>query len=161
MPKGYSRSQIVLHWATAGVILWQFLGNGAISAAWRDLQQGQEVAFNPLIALHVLGGLAILALVVWRLVLRARRGAPAAPEAEPPLLRQAAAATHGALYLLLVGLVVSGGMAWFGGIAAAAGAHEVLKALLLALVALHVLASLWHQFWLRDGLMDRMRRPQD
>ncbi|MDR0807534.1 MAG: hypothetical protein LBE86_00095 [Gemmobacter sp.] len=33
--------------------------------------------------------------------------------------------------------------------------------LLMVLVGLHVLAALWHQFWLRDGLMERMRRPLD
>ena len=46
-------------------------------------------------------------------------------------------------------------------ITAAAELHEAMKAVLMALVALHVLAALWHQFWLKDGLMARMKRPLD
>ena len=51
--------------------------------------------------------------------------------------------------------------AWFGGIDPAAEVHEVLRIVLLALVGAHVLAALWHQFWLKDGLMLRMKQPAD
>jgi cytochrome b561 len=29
------------------------------------------------------------------------------------------------------------------------------------LIAGHVLAALWHHFWLKDGLLLRMKRPLD
>ena len=157
MAQGYRRSQIVLHWVTLGLVLWQFIGHDAISEAWRSLRQGTELAFNPLVAAHVLGGGAILALVLWRLLLRRRHGGPV--EANPRL-RLAAAVTHGGLYLLLIALTLSGAAAWFGGVEAAAEAHEVLKALLMALIGLHVAAALWHRFWLRDGVMARMLRAR-
>jgi len=44
---------------------------------------------------------------------------------------------------------------------AAAEAHEVMKALLMVLAGLHVVAALWHQFWLKDGLLLRMKQPLD
>ena len=59
------------------------------------------------------------------------------------------------------GLPITGGMAWFGGIEVMAEAHEVLTSLLLVLVGLHVVAALYHQFWLKDGLLMRMKRPLD
>ncbi len=38
--------------------------------------------------------------------------------------------------------------------------HNVMKILLLALVALHVVAAQYHQFVLRDGTLARMRSAQ-
>jgi cytochrome b561 len=35
----------------------------------------------------------------------------------------------------------------------------VFKVLLWALIALHVLAALYHHFFLKDGLLNRMRKP--
>jgi cytochrome b561 len=55
---------------------------------------------------------------------------------------------------------VSGSVAWFGGVEAAAQGHNILKIALLALIALHVAGALWHQFVLKDGLIARMRRAE-
>lgn len=158
-PAGYSRAQIALHWLVALLIVPQFVLHDAISAAWRAFRRGEEIAFDPLVAAHVFAGLAILLFVAWRLVLRARRGAPPPPEAEHPALKLVAKLTHGTLYLLLVLLPVSGGVAWFGGVEAAAEAHEVMKTALLALVVLHVLGALFHQFVLHSDVLARMKRP--
>lgn len=155
---GYSRAQIALHWIVALLIVPQFVLHDAMSEAWDRVEDGLEVTFDPLVAAHVFGGLAVLALVLWRLVLRARRAAPPPPEAEHPALKLVAKAVHGGLYLVALLLPVSGAAAWFGGIEAAAEGHEVLKALLLALVALHVAGALYHQFVLRTNIMDRMKR---
>lgn len=158
-PLGYSRMQIRLHWIIVLLVAAQYLLNAAISEAWTTFREGGEVAFHPLIALHVvLGGLVGL-LTLWRLVLRMFRGAPPPPDAEHPTLKSVAHATHWSFYALLVLMPVSGAMAWFGGLEAAALAHNVLKVALLALVALHVLAALYHQFILRTNLMARMKRP--
>lgn len=160
MPIGYSRSQIALHWIVALLILWQYVGNGGIGAAWRALRQTGEAVMTPAAASHILAGFAVLALVGWRIALRLKRGALSAPVSEPAMLRLAAAATHLALYALMIGLVVSGGMAWFGGVGPAMGAHKLMKTLLIALIGLHVVAALWHQFWLKDRLMLRMMRAE-
>lgn len=158
-PTGYSASQIWLHWIVALLIVLQFVLNEPISEAWRAMGRGEEVAFSPLIAAHVFGGLAVLALVLWRLVLRVTRGAPQPPAEESATLRLLSKATHGLLYLLLIGMPVSGALAWFGGVKAAAGGHEVLKSLMLVFVALHVVGTLYHQFVLKTNLLVRMKRP--
>lgn len=46
------------------------------------------------------------------------------------------------------------------GLEAAARGHNVMKFLLLALIALHVVGALYHQFVLHDGTLARMRRAQ-
>jgi cytochrome b561 len=160
-PKGYSRTQIFLHWGVAALIVAQFVLHEPIAEAWDAIEDGLSVSFNPLVAAHVFGGIAILLLAIWRLFLRAARGVPAAPDSEPPVLRKAAHVAHLALYGLMLAMPISGIVAWFGGVEAAAEVHEAMKPALLILVALHVVATLWHQFWLRDGLLARMKHPAD
>ena len=77
------------------------------------------------------------------------------------LLNGAARATHLGLYALMILMPISGALAWFGGLGAAAGAHNVLKVALLALVVLHVVGALYHRLWLKDAVMERMIRAQD
>jgi cytochrome b561 len=159
MPKGYSRTQIALHWGIFVLIALQYLLHDTIAEAWDKIEQGQEFVFHPLIAAHVFGGLLILALVVWRIVLRRRRGAPALPAEEPVAMQWVAKATHAGLYALMIAMPVSGGMAWFGGVEAASEAHEVMRVILLALVVLHVVGALYQQFVLKTDIMARMKRP--
>lgn len=158
-PAGYTRRQIALHWAVAILIAGQYLLEDGISAAWRAFRNGAPGAFDPLVLAHVAGGVLILILVAWRLALRLRHGAPPPPEDEHPALKAVAKLAHMALYVLLVGLPVTGLAAWFGGIAPAAEIHEILTNVLLVLVALHVLAALLHHFIQKTEVMRRMIRP--
>lgn len=152
----YSKTQIILHWAVALLIVAQFVLNDGIAAAWRAFRRGQEVTFDPLVAAHVFGGIAILALVVWRLGIRARQGAVAPVEGTSPLMAQVAHWGHIALYGVMVLAAVTGLTAWFGEILIAGELHEWLKPVILVLVGGHVAAAIYHQFYLKDGLMRRM-----
>ncbi|HRO14865.1 MAG TPA: cytochrome b/b6 domain-containing protein, partial [Paracoccus sp. (in: a-proteobacteria)] len=105
------------------------------------------------IPLHVWVGLAILALVAVRLVLR-RRAAPA--PVEPGLQGTLAVWVHRLLYLGVVVVAASGIAAFFGGLREAGEMHELLGNVLFALVGLHILAAIYHQLVLKDGLIRRM-----
>lgn len=155
----YTRSQILLHWIVVLLLIPQFLLHDGMSHAFRQLMEGAGAEYEPLVLQHIATGLAVLALVLWRLVLRARVGAPPSPAQEPALLKLAAHATHWALYALLMLLPLSGLAAWFGQLDTAAEAHEIMKNILLALAGLHIAAALFHQFILRTNLLARMRRP--
>ena len=124
--------------------------------------QGLVSALTPPVWLPiaVAGGVAILALVLWRVVLRRSRGVPPPPEGEGTLLGRAASLGHWALYALMVLMPVSGLVAWFGGVDTAGEAHEVMSNLMLFVLAVHVAAALWHQFWLKDHLLLRMMRAE-
>jgi cytochrome b561 len=158
-PTGYTRVQIALHWIAALLILQQYVFKDAMSAAWEAFGDGLETAFDPLVLAHVAGGALILVFALWRLSIRARRGAPVIV-GESGLQRALAKGTHVGLYALMILMPVSGSVAWFGGVDAAAQGHNILKVALLALIALHVAGALWHQFVLKDGLLMRMRRAQ-
>jgi len=155
----YTRSQILLHWIVVLLLIPQFLLHDGMSHAFHQLMDGAGADYAPLVLQHIVTGLAVLALVLWRLVLRARVGAPPLPAQEPALMKLAAHATHWALYALLVLLPLSGLAAWFGQLGTAAEAHEIMKNILLALAGLHIAAALFHQFVLRTNLLARMRRP--
>ena len=124
-------------------------------------------------------GLTVLALVLVRIGWRLYAGAPRPVPGTPRLQALLASATHGAIYLLILALPLSGWIydsanalrpfRWFGLVevpklvapdealaASAHGAHEWLFWLLMALVAGHAGAALYHHFIQRDATLARM-----
>jgi len=164
----YDRWTILYHWATALLIF----------ALWA---MGQTADFFPRGPLrqaywstHYLLGLALIAVFLarlsWRLTVGRRLADPGVG-----LVKLAAHAGHRLLYLLIAVVLALGlyaalvrGASLYGVIAfpeigptemrrTATHWHE-LAANLVVIVALgHAAAALWHQFWLRDGLLLRMR----
>jgi len=160
MPKGYSSTQIALHWVIALLIALQFLFNEPMVEAFDSALEGELQPFSWLVWGHIAGGMLILGLAIWRVILRRSRGAPPPPEGEGTLLGRAASLGHWALYALILVLPVGGLIAWFGGVELAGDAHGLLSNVLLFVVAVHVAAALWHQFWLKDHLLRRMMRAE-
>lgn len=160
-PTGYSRLQIRLHWIITVLIVLQFVLHESMIEAWEGFIKTGASEFSALVASHVFGGIVILLLVLWRLAVRFKRGAPLPPKAEHPLLKMVAHLSHWLLYALMVLMPLSGAFAWFGGIEQAATNHFYMKFALMGLVALHVVAALFHQFVLKTNLMQRMKTPQD
>lgn len=158
-PKGYSQTQIGLHWIVAALIVMQFVLHDPIVAAWEAIEKGEAPVIGPLVLAHVIGGSLILALAIWRLTLRMKRGVPALPEKEVPLLKGVAHLTHWTLYALMIVLPITGLAVWFGGNETADLVHTSLKLPLLGLVFLHFAAALFQQFILRTGLLTRMLQP--
>lgn len=158
---GYTRTQVVLHWAVVVLIAFQYLGSDGIEDAWRAFARDEYTSddFSGLALAHILSGATVLVLAVWRLVLRARVGAPPPHPAEPLLLQFAARAVHFAIYALIIILPLSGMAAWGGGIKAAIGVHLVAKTILLPLIGLHVAGALVHHFIWRTDVLRRMFVP--
>lgn len=157
---GYTRIQIILHWAIALLVVFQFVGSGTISSLIEQVGLTASSAETiPLLArTHVIAGLLTFALMLIRVFMRFTKGAPALPKEETAMMKMAAHATHGILYLALFLMPVSGAAAWFGQIELADTAHLTLKFVLLGFVALHITAALYHQFVLKNGLIKRMMK---
>jgi cytochrome b561 len=158
VPVSYTRGQIILHWLIAALVLFQIFFHDAIEELWRARMNG-SAPNEPTPTAHTIVGMLIFVLMIWRVVLRLRNGAPPPPADEHPVLRFVAAATHVVFYLLLLGMPVSGAVAWFGGLQLPAAAHSTAGKVLIALVILHVAAALAHRFWFKSGVMERMVRP--
>jgi cytochrome b561 len=159
-PKGYTHVQIALHWVVFLLVGAQFIFADSISNAFRTFMREGTFTPSALVFSHIAFGVLILLLVVWRMAIKAKRGAPPHPENEPALLKLAATLAHFSLYALLILLPISGGIAWFGAQGWAAQGHVVLKTLLMILVILHVVAAFYHHFYLKTDVLNRMRKPE-
>lgn len=159
--KGYSFTQIRLHWVIAVLILFQLIFGEDMGGAWDAFEEGGVPVMTNWVWAHILVGIAVLALVVWRVALRLSRGAPEAPHNDSALMIKAAEWGHLALYAVMVVVPVTGLVAWYGGVEVVAELHGWAKPIVIVLVAGHVAAALYHQFWLKDGLLLRMKRPLD
>jgi len=93
--EGWSPAQRRLHWAVAALVL-------------AALPLTQLLAKIIAYQVHKTIGLLVPPLVVWRLVLRARRRRPADDATLPAWQHRAAAAGHAALYALLIVVPVLG-----------------------------------------------------
>ena len=148
----YTLGQIVLHWAIAALVVWQLVFGEAMEALEHPARADATELF--LANSHIWVGIAILALVALRIVLRLVQGAPPLDESHR-LTALLAKAAHLAFYILLVAMPVTGLMAYYGGLPTG-DLHELGKPLFIVLIALHVAATLWHQFVRRDGTLRRM-----
>lgn len=170
----YPLSARILHWSVAAGVAIQ------IALGWASELVSDREASRWLIHLHYQLGMVLLALMVVRGGRRMLRGTPA-PEGDPRRWRsRLAASVHAAMYFLLFALPMSGYVIWvwmgapmevFGVVqvprvfsppaddetwrAVAWYVHYWAGWALLALVALHVAAALWHQLVRRDGLISR------
>ncbi len=154
-PSSYTLGQILLHWTIAALVIWQLVFGERIRAV--EHPEGASATDLLLGNSHIVVGIAILVLVALRIVLRLVNGAP--PLDEPNRLAAfLAKATHLAFYVLLVAMPVTGLMDFYLGLPTGE-IHELGKPLFIVLIALHVLATLWHQFVRHDGTLRRMTVP--
>jgi cytochrome b561 len=126
-----------------------------------------------MLQIHAYTGGLIAILLVVRLILRFTTKQPAPADAGNAFLNFAAKAVHFLLYLLLIGMAVSGlGLFQLANLPAVfSGAapyprdffqypprlgHGLVSTVLLLLILLHIGAALYHQFIRRDNLLARM-----
>lgn len=160
-----------LHWALAALII-AALGAGYFLVAATPNADPQKVG---LLRVHMIVGVLILALMVVRFVVRMLTARPPEATTGYPLLDRVAPVLHYGFYLIVLLMVASGlatavisgiNLIVFGGsttplppslsIYPPRVAHGYLAALLAALIVLHALAALYHQFVVKDGLLRRM-----
>lgn len=157
---GYSRLQIALHWGVALGVLFNYFVSEGMEDAFDAAVEGEAMAEPAGFGIpggHVWVGVAVLAMVVIRLLVRLSQGAP---DAEPGFAGLLANWGHRALYLLMLAVPALGAISWFGGIDATADPHTLLANLLMVLAGAHALVALFHQYVLKDGLLARMLRAR-
>ena|SRR6056297_889539 len=174
-PTAYGSVAQALHWLVAAGIGAQFVW------AWRIDEADSIRAQFTLVNQHKSIGMTVLALVIIRLLWRAFNRPPPFPPGMSAWEKFAATAAHWSLYALILAMPVSGwiytsaagfGPAFFGLVDIPAlvdqserleklfgEVHEWLAICIAALVSIHVLAALRHQFVLKDGLLRRMLPP--
>jgi cytochrome b561 len=108
---------------------------------------------------HVYIGFAVLALAIWRLAIRLKRGVPGTPARENPTQIGVAAATHGLLYLFILGMPVTGALAWYLDLSFMGEVHELAKPVIIAAVAPHSFGALWQHCYAKSDVLIRIMKP--
>jgi cytochrome b561 len=160
--RGYTLSQILLHWVIAVLVIFQIIFGEEIVPAYRAIRRGTEASEADLLNadIHIYVGFAILALAILRLALRLWHGAPAAPLNESAAQKWIAAATHFILYAVIFAMPITGALAWYLGIGTMGEVHELAKPVIIIAVVLHALGALWQHFIAKTDVLMRMLRPE-
>ncbi|MEE9322484.1 MAG: cytochrome b/b6 domain-containing protein [Granulosicoccus sp.] len=159
---GYSKVQIVLHWAITLLVIQQVVLHEGIVEFSEALRTGGTTTAVQLLMtrMHVLLGLLVFILAITRVWARIKYKAPPPAENEKPVLIMLSRLTHLALYVVVLLMPISGSLAWFGELEIAAKGHGIAKFVLVAFVLLHVVGALYHHFVLKDNIMKRMLRAE-
>ena len=170
MVSRYHPALVVLHWVMALLII-AALALGALVMV--KIPNTDPMKFEALRS-HMSGGMAILVLMAIRLVIRSRSAHPAPVSAGHPLLDRLAWASHRLFYGTVAAMAISGiimalqtglfDSVFFGQGNLPAdfwaypirNVHYVVSRILMTLIAVHIVAALYHAFVLRDGLLKRM-----
>jgi cytochrome b561 len=163
----YDRRTIVLHWTVAGVIAFMW-----VMARLNMLLPKGPVRLS-IWSIHVLVGFVLAALVVARIGWRLTRGRRLPPAEHGPR-HIIAMAVQGALYLLMLAVVVLGIANVFGhGFPLfnvwkfprfwekpfqhqIAEWHNLIANIIAAVAAVHAVAALYHRYVLKDAVLRRM-----
>lgn len=153
----YTQTQVLLHWLIAFLVAFQLLFAEYIEDLGEALGNAVEPALTTLLMgqAHIWVGVALLVLMVVRVAVRIKHGAP--PEEHGAGLQvMAAKAAHVLFYAILFALPTTGIAAWFFGNEVAGNLHGLLETAMIGLIAVHVLAVVWHQFIKKDHILKRM-----
>ena len=170
--ESYDRTAKAVHWTTLLLIA------GVYMAVWASHVVGTKEQSALLVQLHRSMGLTILALTLFRLAWRWNARIPPLPAELPPFQKFAARVTEYIFYALLLlqpalGLLNTNARGrrvdfyFLGELPPVIGpdkvlakqamaAHEFVAYLLVALVALHAAAALFHHFVRRDNVLKAM-----
>jgi len=173
----YTLTAQALHWITAALMFV------VLPVAWVMVNVPKSAEFRDLLfTLHKSVGLTIVLLVAVRIAWRAQHPVPPLEVGLARWEKVAASGSHLVLYVVLVGMPISGylldaaggySISYFGlfsvpllpkspALASAATWVHVAVGqwLVYTLIFLHIAASIWHISVRRDGVLDRMLPPQ-
>ena len=175
MAESYNSVSKWFHWVTVGLIAVAL----PVGFVIKHIKDSDKMPFD---AVHESAGLTICLVAIARLVWRRTHPPPPLPDTIPPAMRRAAAVNHWLLYAAMIvqpilgfiatnawGFPLRGQTAYLGFIdlpkvmeknvplaEAVQAAHNTLGWAIVALLALHIGAAVFHQAIRRDGTLLRM-----
>lgn len=176
MPRTYTSTAKWFHWLIVLLVGLELLIGVTMPGVRRNTTPGT------LVNLHFSFGLTIIAVMVLRVLWRLTHPVPSLPRETTRREAMAAHLMHVSLYVLLF-LIPFAGWLWANGVGwqvtafwvlpmptlvpkgwaytwLASDAHVYLAVLICGLIALHILASLWHWYFKKDDVLERML-PED
>ncbi|MGH1349347.1 MAG: methyl-accepting chemotaxis protein [Methyloligellaceae bacterium] len=176
-PAIYSRKMIILHWGIATLAILHM-----VNAATIHLLQNQDLALLTM-DLHRSFGLLLLLLTFVRIGIRFTDKTPPILESIPFLQRKVAQLTHVLLYLILIIAPLVGwaytnsvgtqvNFFWLVSLPALVKpdlqtavvllqAHKILAYAFIGLAMLHIFASLYNEYFLKNNIFRKILLPRD
>jgi len=169
----YRVAQKVVHWLMALLIMFDLYVAQKFGGVLTDADRFESRSD------HASVGTIVMVLFVIRIYLRWKHGAPSLPATMPNWQKLAAHIAHWGLYILIASLIIFGILsavnansvvAPFGQFALSDGTgveanflffrniHEFITDIIIALIAIHIVAALYHLIISRDGTTGRMLR---
>ena len=166
----YNFPQTVLHWVSAVLVVFLLMIGSLVLSELPNTDPNKITSLKG----HMILGFLALLLTVTRIVWRKKSTQPAAVKTGSTFLDKSAGMAHIALNLIVLFVSMSGiGIALQAGLGEivflgngllpvnffefpARITHGLLTKVLLGLVLLHVIAALYHQFIIKDGLFKRI-----
>ncbi len=163
----YQPALVALHWLVALLIV----GLLCLGFFVLDDMPNSDPKKLQILVWHMSGGIFVLLLMIVRIIVRIRSAKPVPAHIGSPALDRLATLGHYSLYAIVflmiatgwtTGFLISGAFAPGGKLPVSFDLlpsfrmHEILATVLVVLIAGHVLAALYHQFVLKDGLFRRM-----
>ena len=169
--KRYHPLLVSLHWLLAVLILFSLFA-GSIILADMPNDNPDKIA---ILKVHIISGLVILVLMLLRLFVRIKTGKPEVIDTGDVFINKTGKYSHILIYVLVFLIVGSGlGTAILAGLSDivffGSGealpetfddllpriAHGVLTKILIVTIALHFMATMWHQFIRKENVFSRM-----
>ena len=169
----YLKSQKIIHWLMAAAIMID------LNVAQKFVGEMQLLDRLESRADHATMGLIITFLLVLRIILRSRYGAPSLPNSMSKWQIIAAQAGHYGLYILMGTLVMTGIISAIyasdpilvfnsydlafanhndNAFRIVRGIHEFCTNAIIALIFIHILAAIYHHFVLKDSTTSNMSK---
>ena len=182
----YSPTARGLHWLVALLVFIQLPLGFYMAYRGNDMENVNEkgetvkglwdALTGVLYSSHKVSGLTVLLLVVLRLIYRLTQGAPRSDPTVPAALTGVSHLVHWSLYALLIAVPIGGYIAIsYGGYLEVFGVHlpaiteknddlskevfewhETGAILIIAFVALHIVAAIYHKYVRKDRVVERM-----
>ena len=169
--KRYHPILVVIHWVMLVLIVMAWTSGQFVLEHTPNSDPGKIDALR----MHMIVGLIASAHLILRLITKLRSEQPPHAKTGSALFDKAGVWAPWAFYVVILLIVASGmGTAVFAGLIEIVfqgcgaplpanfddvpplGAHEFVAAILFLLVIGHVVAALYHQYWLKDGLFSRI-----
>jgi cytochrome b561 len=167
----YSKRMVIVHWLILALLLaaW-YLGDSLA-----DMTDESKATLTGYL-IHMAAGASVLVLVLSQLLFRRKDGTPPKVN-DKPVFQAAAKGVQHLMYAVLFLLPVTGILIILNSKAGAAllafdanllpkehgfkdvfshEIHEQLVNVMIALAVIHILGAIKHQFFMKDGLMERM-----
>lgn len=160
-PEIYHQHQRFAHWLVVLLVAIQLLSGSAMGEAYMAASRTGVWPPSGAATLHAWAGFAILGLMLWRVILRRRHGAPPPSQELSPALQWISRANHLAFYLVLIAMPIVGAIAAYTMNDGLALLHSGTAPVLFLLIIAHVMGAMWHATNPGSQVLRRMFRSRE